>query len=194
MALIVNSLPANAGVTSSIPESGRCPGGGHANPLQYSCLGNPMGRGAWRAVVHGVTKSWTWLKWLSMHIDNVTPLWSFRNIICSNCWYYCIMSYKWNTPDTGYYVLMKEWKSCGAGRKSCWGLPGLQVASREPQGPWTLGDGQVSASSRQVIHRGASTGCCEISHWPNPCICPQLPEGKQQSFWMSLKMSLNGGI
>ena len=40
----------------SIPGSGRSPGGGNGNPLQYSCLGNPMGRGAWRATVHGVTR------------------------------------------------------------------------------------------------------------------------------------------
>ena len=40
-----------------IPGSGRSPGGGHGNPLQYSCLENSMGRGAWQATVHGVTKS-----------------------------------------------------------------------------------------------------------------------------------------
>ena len=43
----------------SIPESGRCPGGGHGNPLQCSCLENPMDRGAGRAAVHGVAKSQT---------------------------------------------------------------------------------------------------------------------------------------
>ena len=43
----------------SIPESGRSPGEGNGNPLQYSCLRNPMDRRAWRATVHGVTKSWT---------------------------------------------------------------------------------------------------------------------------------------
>ena len=42
--------------TGSIPGSGRSPGGGHGNPLQCSCLGNPMHRGAWWATVHGVTK------------------------------------------------------------------------------------------------------------------------------------------
>ena len=41
----------------SIPGSGRSPGGQHGNPLQYSCLENPMDSGAWRAIVHGVTKS-----------------------------------------------------------------------------------------------------------------------------------------
>ena len=54
-------LPANAADVGSISGSGRSPGRGHINPLQYSCLGNPMGRRAWRATVHGVTKSWTWL-------------------------------------------------------------------------------------------------------------------------------------
>ena len=44
---------------SSIPGLGRFPGGGHSNPLQYSCLENPMDRGAWRATVHEVTKSQT---------------------------------------------------------------------------------------------------------------------------------------
>ena len=43
----------------SIPGSGRSPGKGHDNPLQYSCLGNFMDRGAWWAIVHGVSKSWT---------------------------------------------------------------------------------------------------------------------------------------
>ena len=43
---------------SSIPGSGRSPGVGYGNPLQYSYLDNPMGRGAWPATVHGVSKSW----------------------------------------------------------------------------------------------------------------------------------------
>ena len=54
----------NAGDTgdvSSVPGSGRSPGGGNGNPLLYPCLGNPMDRGAWRATVHGVAKSWTQL-------------------------------------------------------------------------------------------------------------------------------------
>ena len=51
--LVVKNLPANAGDTSMIPALGRSPGGGHGNPLQYSCLKNPMDRGTWRATVHG---------------------------------------------------------------------------------------------------------------------------------------------
>ena len=53
---MVKNPPANAGDTGSIPGSGRSPGEGNGNPLQNSCLENPMDRGAWRATVHGVTK------------------------------------------------------------------------------------------------------------------------------------------
>ena len=47
----------NEGDLGLIPELGRSPGAGHGNPLQYSCLENPMDRGAWRAAVHGVAES-----------------------------------------------------------------------------------------------------------------------------------------
>ena len=59
---VVKNLPTNAGNTrdvSSIPVSGRSPGGGNGNPLQYSCLGNFMDRGAWQATVPKVAKSQT---------------------------------------------------------------------------------------------------------------------------------------
>ena len=52
----VKNPPANARDTSSIPGWGRYPGGGNGNPLQYSCLEIPMGRGAWQATVHGATE------------------------------------------------------------------------------------------------------------------------------------------
>ena len=67
---MIMNLPANAGDSEdsgSIPGLGRSHGVGNCNLLQYSCLGNPMDRGAWRATVHGVAKSWTLLKQLSMH-------------------------------------------------------------------------------------------------------------------------------
>ena len=53
VAQIGRNLPANAGDVGLIPGSGRSPGGGNGNPLQYSCLENPMDRGAWRGTVHG---------------------------------------------------------------------------------------------------------------------------------------------
>ena len=59
---MVKNLPASAGDVGdvgSIPGSGRSPGEGNDNPLQYSCLENLMDRAAWRATVHEVAKSWT---------------------------------------------------------------------------------------------------------------------------------------
>ena len=70
MVLVAKSQPANAGDVrdeGSIPELGRSPGGGHGNPVQCSCLENPMDRGAWWATVRGVAESWTRLSDLSQH-------------------------------------------------------------------------------------------------------------------------------
>ena len=69
----------NAGDKGSIPGLGRSPGEGHGNPLQYSCLENPMDRGAWQATVHGVT--WSQTRLSDYHFDfthtNVLP-WTMR--------------------------------------------------------------------------------------------------------------------
>ena len=81
MAQLVKNPPANAGETrdkGSIPGSGRSPGEGNGNPLQYSCLENPMNRGTWWAAVHGVTESDT-----TEHTDKVKlkgddPQWQLR--------------------------------------------------------------------------------------------------------------------
>ena len=69
----VKASASNAGDPGSIPGSGRSPGEGNGNPLQYSCLENPMDRGAWRATVHGVAKSWT-------------PLSGFTSLLQSHIW------------------------------------------------------------------------------------------------------------
>ena len=71
VAPVVKNPPANEGDVrdeDSIPGLEKSPRGGHGNPLQYSCLENPMDRGTWQATVHRVTKSQTWLRWLSMPI------------------------------------------------------------------------------------------------------------------------------
>ena len=71
VALVVRNPRANSGgirYTGSIPELGRSPGEGNGNPFLYSCLENPMDRGAWWAMIHRVTKSWTQLKQLSTDI------------------------------------------------------------------------------------------------------------------------------
>ena len=70
VALVVKNLPANAGDIrdgGSILGWGKSPRGGHGNPLQYSCLENPLDRKTWWATVQRVTKSQTWLNWLSIH-------------------------------------------------------------------------------------------------------------------------------
>ena len=69
-ALVTQNPPADAGDIRDLGLAlglGRPPGGGHGNPLQHSCLENPMDRGAWQTTVHEVGKSWTGLEQLSMH-------------------------------------------------------------------------------------------------------------------------------
>ena len=61
----------DTGDTGSVAGLGISPGGGNGNPLQYSCLKNPMDRGSWQATVQRVTKSWTWLSdWACMQLNN----------------------------------------------------------------------------------------------------------------------------
>ena len=72
---MIKKPPANAGdirYLGSIHGLGRSPRGTNNKPLQYSCLENPMDRGAWQALIHRVTKSWTLPKQLSMHLLDIT--------------------------------------------------------------------------------------------------------------------------
>ena len=81
---VAKNLPANtgnAGDVDSIPALGRSPGGRNGNPLQYSCLGNPMDRGAWWATVHEVGKSQTEL---SKHINTHTHTLAFAFQFCDS--------------------------------------------------------------------------------------------------------------
>ena len=81
VALVVKNPLANAWDIRDlglIPGLGRSPGRGNGNPLQYSCLENSMDRGAWWPTVLRVTKSWTWLKWLSTRDVLVFPVWIYN--------------------------------------------------------------------------------------------------------------------
>ena len=69
---VVENPRADAGDPGLIPGSGRSPGEGNGSTLQYSCLGNPMDRGAWQATIHGVTKEPDMTERLSMHTHIVT--------------------------------------------------------------------------------------------------------------------------
>ena len=93
VALVVKSPSANAGDlrdTGSIPGSGRSPGGGHGNPLQYSCPENPMGRRAWQATVHRVAESDTTeaTQQARMHQERETAYSRWRR-----CW---MLAYQWH--------------------------------------------------------------------------------------------------
>ena len=82
--LVVKNPTCNAGDpgdSGSIPGAERFPGGGHGNPLQYSCWENPMDRGVWQATVHRVAKSRTRLKGLSTHTCTVCLLTSSDDLV-----------------------------------------------------------------------------------------------------------------
>ena len=81
---VVKNPPANAQdarIKGSIPGSGRSPGGGNGNSLQYPCLGNPMDRGVWQATVHRVTKSRTWLRDWAHTQSNYIPTTTTKRIL-----------------------------------------------------------------------------------------------------------------
>ena len=92
---------------SSISGSGRSPGGGRGNLLQYSCLENPMDRGAWWATVHSVAQSWTQLMWLSMQASTKgTYIWIIQVILGAD-WFIPEMS---GQEDTRRCLLSAFWK------------------------------------------------------------------------------------
>ena len=109
-----------AGDVSSIPGLGRSPGEGNGNPLQYSCLENPMDRGAWWATVHGVAKSQTGLKQLS--VQSASWLLSSSAIILPevvNCVLFICRAgggrggrgagREWNTQPSGLCSILWVW-------------------------------------------------------------------------------------
>ena len=71
---VVKNSPADTGDKSSIPGSGRSPGGGNGNPLQYPSLEDPMDRGPWRAAVLGATEHQVWLSACTHRVIQITQL------------------------------------------------------------------------------------------------------------------------
>ena len=132
----------------SIPGLGRSPGGGLGNPLQCSCLGNPMDRVAWWATVHGVTKSQTGLKCLSTHTrarrsrpKPVSLIYLRRNAL------YCMLSRLQYTVDITCVCTRKPEYLCGMlycsmpffvviWNQTAWGLPAFFFLS--PKAPFSL--------------------------------------------------------
>ena len=104
---------ADTGDAGSTPESGRSPRGGNGNPFQYSCLENHIDRGAQKATVHGVTKSWTWLSmWHKIYFD-----YSARWLLCCVLYIYFLGSLVENTIlcSVTLWILLKiSWQHmCG---------------------------------------------------------------------------------
>ena len=133
--LVVKNPPTNAvdiSNTGSIPGSERSPGERNGNPIQYSCLENPMDRGAWWATVHGVTKSQTWLRNLAskpaskewghhrftawkhintMYIHSVPPSSiKLKLVLSSNCYSFFLPNFL-STILFAWHV--KDWRSIG---------------------------------------------------------------------------------
>ena len=97
VAIVVKNSPASVGDKRDaglIPGLGRCFKGGHGNPLQYSCLENPLDRGALWATVHRVTKSQIQLKWLHARVFAYTHTHTHtRNFYTEDIWYQCILTF-----------------------------------------------------------------------------------------------------
>ena len=126
------NLPANAGDTGDkglVPESGGSPGGRNGNPLQYSCLENPMDRGGWRATVHRVAKSRTWLSDWARTNQGRGGKWTARLVSCRG---------KAETENT------RSWESRGALCELCLSVPASVSfdCMMSEVSPWTEATGQ----------------------------------------------------
>ena len=103
-------LPCNVGDLGSIPGSGRSPGEGNGNPLQDSCLENPMDGGVWWATVHGVTKSWTRLSDFTNHYSLLCSLFrmlQFRILKYEIC-FYSVHVFKWILEVLNTFVISSK--------------------------------------------------------------------------------------
>ena len=147
MALVVKNLPANAGDVrdvASIPRLGRPPGGGHGNPLQSSCLENPVDRGALRATVHSVTKGQTRLKQLSMQTH--------------------ILSH--TTPHTLHHTLTPQWEkaaittNCNVDKSHTHNVEGKK---QSPLGESNVGEVQIQENCVTGVRRRAAFGSWVLS-------------------------------
>ena len=121
MALVVKNLPANARDidAGSIPGSGRSPGEGHGNPLQYSCLENSTDRGAWQATVHRVAKNRARLQRLSKHVQNkyiIAKLFLGVKPVALKQEHFCPPEDKWQCPETWVVTTLWVLPACSGWR------------------------------------------------------------------------------
>ena len=152
----------------SIPRSGRSPRGGHGNPLQYSCLENPMDRGVWRAAVHGATWGHYWSDWtyplsqtpaefhrlppnvLSRSQSKVTR-WIVRAIWLRH------LSPHWS-PGLIRLIRLARWVSPSSLSAPCMSLPKLRAQHIK----------RMTIPSRElVLGQGCTSGCTSLLEPPN---------------------------
>ena len=185
MALVVKNPPASAGGVrdrGSIPGLGRSPGGGNGNPLQYSCQDNRVDRGAWRATVHMVSKSQTWLKGLStLTLKNNSVLksshvWSVASVFTQKLTYIISSPYlngHFGMPPLNASLQENLWMQCknikgtNSGARFIWWGKHAQVAS--------VAHGEAGATDLEVMKSGSGSA----SALPSCVITagPQLPCG-----------------
>ena len=103
---MVKNLPVNAGDAGSIPGSERSPGGGNGSPLQYSCLENPMDRGVWRALVHGVAESQTGLNMRAHYIN----LKKNALVKSSSSPWFCFQPWRCPRSQNQLSIFIQEWE------------------------------------------------------------------------------------
>ena len=138
--LVVKNPPASAGDIRDaglIPGPGRSPREGHSNPLQYSCLENPMDRGAWQATVHGVTKSQPWLSHWAYCLENIS-----LGLILNSDWVICSGAVVW-TEENQLRGVVLERTCCVRGYCCCPAPSQAQVLLSSPdpcmpQGIWCV--------------------------------------------------------
>ena len=174
---VVKNPPAIAGDirdVDSIPGSGRSPGGGHRNPLQCSCLEDPMDRGAWWAIVHGFAKGQTRLKPLSTHTDSV---------YCKCC--FLFRSKSFTDKSVNLFFLFSPIR-CGF----CWG-PCLSQSLGHP-----VLD-QLDYLIHHQAHRGPDSarslwqgsGHRHVRRWPSSCASPGWMPKVRDCYFFNLILS-----
>ena len=174
--LVVKNHPANAGDvgdSGSIPESGRSPGGGHADSLQYSCLGNAMNRGTWWVMVHGVAKSRTQLNttrtFTFYFMEDAEPGQGRRcpnrpsvlkmkgnSLQVSVCW-----RFKRSSPLCFCFSTL-------FGASERWAFPWSKCRGGRELGIYSCGGGRWEAAKNLVPF-----------HLQLHLLCPRIPRGKQ---------------
>ena len=151
----------------SIPESGRSPGGGHSNRLQYSCLENPRDRGAWRAAVHRVTQSSTWPSDLACtHTLDLKRYKNWAHVLASwkKCKYLktCPASSSQSTGSLMAAVQPSPFRGAG-----CWRSAFYLILGGRCPWQWVVG----TLPQRDLSSRGQGT--CRYGTFLGPGVPPQ---------------------